>query len=75
MPQLWVFAERVQNGSKFYDIGGLQHVESFMFDGRHGANIYVEKLQGILMWNFWMLEVVGIISSNAYSFIGYSLLI
>ena len=28
---------------------------------------YVKKLKGILMWNFWMLEHVGIISSYSYS--------
>ena len=27
---------------------------------------YVKKLKGILMWNFWILEEVGIISSSVY---------
>ena len=38
-----------------------------MFDSRHGVKAYMKKLKGILMWNFWMLKHVGIISSNAYS--------
>ena len=32
-----------------------------------GVKACMNKLKGILMWNFWMLEHVGIISSNAYS--------
>ena len=39
---------------------------AFMFDNRHGVKAYIKKLKGILMWNFLMLEHVGIISSNAY---------
>ena len=35
---------------------------AFMFDNRHGVEAYVKKLKGILTWNFWMLEHVGIIS-------------
>ena len=27
---------------------------------------FMKKLKGIPMWNFWMLEHVGIISSNVY---------
>ena len=40
---------------------------AFMFDNRHGVKAYIKNLKGILMWNFWMLEHLGIISSNAYS--------
>ena len=39
---------------------------AFMFDNRHGVKAYIKKLKGILMRNFWILEHVGIISSNAY---------
>ena len=38
-----------------------------MFDNRNGVKAYIKKLKGILMWKFWMLQHVGIISSNAYS--------
>ena len=38
---------------------------TFMFDGIHGVKTYVKKLKEILIWNFWMLEHVGIVSSNA----------
>ena len=37
---------------------------AFMFYNRHGVKAYIKKLKGILMWNFWMLEHVGIISSK-----------
>ena len=40
---------------------------ALMFDSKHGAKAYINKLKGILMWKFWMLEHVRIISSNAYS--------
>ena len=50
---------------------GLQHNwdmrNAFMFDYRHGVEAYIKKLKGILMWNIWMLEHVGIISTNVYS--------
>ena len=56
--------------SNLYNIG-LQHNwnmhNAFMFDNGHGVKAYIKKLKGILMWNFWILEHVGIISSNAYS--------
>ena len=77
-PQQWVFFQYIQNGSndememffQFLRYSGLQHNwhmrNSFMFDNRHGVKA-IKKLKGILMWNFWMLEHVGIISSNAYS--------
>ena len=78
-PQQWVFSQYVQNGSndemeilfQFLRYWGLQHNwnmrNAFMFDNRHGVKAYIKKLKGILMWNFWILEHVGIISSNAYS--------
>ena len=40
---------------------------AFMFDSKDGVKAYMKKFNSILMWNFWMLEYVGIISSNAYS--------
>ena len=55
----------------FYGIWGLQHNwnmrNAFMFDSRHGVKAYMKMLKYILMWNFWILEHVGIIFSNAYS--------
>ena len=42
-------------------------LNALMFDGRHGVKAYMKKLKGILMWNFWMLEHVGIISGGAYA--------
>ena len=56
--------------SNFYVIGDYDTVgmcNDFMLDNRHGVKAYIKKLKGILMWNFLMLEHVGIISSNAYS--------
>ena len=66
MPQQWVFSRmfemvrmtRWRYRSNFYDI---------MFDSRHGVKAYMKTLKDILMWNFWILEHVGIIFSNAYS--------
>ena len=56
---------------QFLRYWGLQHnwnmYNTLMFDNRHGVKAYIKKLKGILMWNFWMLEHVEIISSNAYS--------
>ena len=68
-----------QNGSnnemeilfQFLRYWGLQHNwnmhNAFTFDNRHGVKAYIKKLKGTLMWNFGMLEHVGIISSNVYS--------
>ena len=51
---------------QFLRYWGLQHNwnmrNAFMFDNRHGVKAYIKKLKGILMWNFWMLVHVGIIS-------------
>ena len=56
---------------QFLRYWGLQHNwnmhNAFMFDIRHGVNAYIKKPKGILMWKFWMLEHVGIISLNAFS--------
>ena len=56
---------------QFLRYWGLQHNwnmrNAFVFDNINGVKAYVKKLKGILMWNFLMLEHVGIISSNAYS--------
>ena len=72
--QLWVFGQYAQNGRsneikmlfQFLHYWGWQHIwnmqNSCMFDGRHGVKASIKKLKGILMWNFWMLEHVGIIS-------------
>ena len=77
-PQQWGFSQYVQNGSNdememlfhFLRYWGLQHNWNmhnvFMFDDRHGVKAYIKKLRRIHMWNFWMLEHVRIISSNAY---------
>ena len=77
-PQQWVFAQYVQNGSndeieilfRFLRYWGLQHnwnmYNAFMFDNRHGVKAYIKKLKDILVRNVWMLEHVGIVSSNAY---------
>ena len=40
---------------------------AFMFDSRDGVKAYMNKLKGILMWKFSMLEHMRIIFSNAYS--------
>ena len=57
--------------SNFYNIGDYNTIaymdNAFMFDGRHGVKTYIKKLKGILMWSFFMLTHVRIISSNAYS--------
>ena len=78
-PQQWVFVQYVQNCLndeldilfQFLQYWGLQHNwnihNAFMFNDRHGGKAHVKKLKGILMWNFWILEEVGIISSSVYS--------
>ena len=78
-PQQWVFSQYVQNGSndemeilfQFLHYWWLQHncnlCNAFMFNYKQRVKAHMKKLKGILMWNFWMLEHVGIISSNAYS--------
>ena len=39
---------------------------AFMFDCRHGVEAYMKNLKNNLMWNFWILEHMGIISLSAY---------
>ena len=40
--------------------GGLHHNwdmrNAFVFDGRHGVKAYLQKLKGVLMWQFSLLE-------------------
>ena len=79
VPTQWVFVQYVQNGPRdereiifqFLRYGGLQHNwnmrNAFLFDGRHGVNEYVRKLKCVLLWHFWVLAHVGIVSSSAYS--------
>ena len=56
---------------QFLRYWGLQHnwnmCNAFMFDSKDGVKAYMKKFNSILMWSFWMLEHVGIISLNAYS--------
>ena len=56
---------------QFLRYWGLQHNwnmhNAFMFNSKHEMKANMKNLKGILMRNFWMLENVGIISSNAYS--------
>ena len=49
--------------SNFYNIEDLPH----SWNMRHGVKTYMNHLKSILMWNIWILEYVGIISSSAYS--------
>ena len=39
---------------------------AFMFDSIHRVKAYMKKLKGNTMWNSWVLEHVGVISSNPY---------
>ena len=38
---------------------------AFMFDNKQVVKAYMKRLKGILIWNFWMLDPMGITSSNA----------
>ena len=73
----WVFTQYVQNGTNdewrsksisyiigVYNIIGI-FVISLMFDGRLRVEEYSMELKGILMWHFWALRHVGIVSSSA----------
>ena len=73
--QRWFFFsmfEMVQMQILFQFLQGwrLQHNwnmrNAFMFDCRHGVEAYMKNLKNNLMWNFWILEHMGIISLSAY---------
>ena len=78
-PKQWVFAQYVQNRPsddteimfQFLRYWGLRHNwdmrNAFIFDGVHGVQVHIRKLKGILLWQFWVLQHVGIVSSSSYS--------
>ena len=74
-PSQWVFAKFTQVDPKsemeivflFLRYWGLRHNwnmrNAFVFDGRNGVKAYLRKLNGVLMWQFSLLEQVEILSS------------
>mgnify|MGYP006973860992 CR=1 FL=1 len=41
---------------------------AFVFDGSHGVTAYLQKLEGLLIWQFCLLEQVEILPSVECSY-------